>query len=128
VTVVVVAEKPSVARDIARVLGAHTRGDGTLSGNGYLVTWAIGHLVGLEEPDGIDAQWRRWSFDTLPMFPRRWPLRVFEKTAPQFSIVRRALTAPDVSHVLTTAERRAALLAAALDVGDGQEEQPTKPG
>jgi hypothetical protein len=100
VSIVVVAEKPSVARDIARVLGAHTRGDGTLSGNGYLVTWAIGHLVGLEEPDGIDAQWRRWSFDTLPMFPRRWPLRVFEKTAPQFAIVRRALTAPDVSHVI----------------------------
>ncbi|MER2565595.1 MAG: DNA topoisomerase 3 [Myxococcaceae bacterium] len=99
-SIVVVAEKPSVARDLARVLGANARGDGVLTGNGYVVTWAIGHLVGLEEPDGIDERWRRWSFDLLPMFPRRWPLRVFDKTAPQFGIVRRALTAPDVTEVI----------------------------
>lgn len=99
-SIVVVAEKPSVARDLARVLGANARGDGVLTGNGYVVTWAIGHLVGLEEPDGIDERWRRWSFDLLPMFPRRWPLRVFDKTAPQFAIVRRALTAPDVTEVI----------------------------
>ncbi|MCA3012839.1 MAG: hypothetical protein INH41_10625, partial [Myxococcaceae bacterium] len=49
-SIVVVAEKPAVARDLARVLGATTRGDGVLTGNGYVVTWAIGHLVGLEEP------------------------------------------------------------------------------
>ncbi len=99
-SIVVVAEKPAVARDLARVLGATARGDGVLTGNGYVVTWAIGHLVGLEEPDGIDARWRRWSFDLLPMFPRRWPLRVFDQTAAQFAIVRRALTAPDVTEVI----------------------------
>nr|MCU0696333.1 DNA topoisomerase 3 [Myxococcaceae bacterium] len=99
-SIVVVAEKPSVARDLARVLGAHTRGDGVLTGNGYVVTWAIGHLVGLAEPDGIDERWRRWSFDLLPMFPARWPLRVFEPTATQFEVVRRALTARDVTEVI----------------------------
>ncbi|MFZ5441565.1 MAG: DNA topoisomerase 3 [Myxococcota bacterium] len=99
-SVVVVAEKPSVARDLARVLGARTRTDGALTGNGYVVTWAIGHLVGLEEPEGIDAQWRRWSFETLPMFPRRWPLRVFDNTRAQFELVRQALTARDVSEVI----------------------------
>ncbi|MBM4781324.1 MAG: DNA topoisomerase III [Archangiaceae bacterium] len=99
-SIVVVAEKPSVARDLARVLGANARGEGVLTGNGYVVTWAIGHLVGLEEPDGIDERWRRWSFDLLPMFPRRWPLRVFDQTASQFGIVRRALTAPDVTEVI----------------------------
>jgi DNA topoisomerase III len=100
VSVVVVAEKPSVARDLARVLGATGRSDGALVGNGYVVTWAIGHLVGLEEPEGIDARWRRWSFDTLPMFPTQWPLRIFDTTRAQFELVRRALTAPDVTGVV----------------------------
>ncbi len=99
-SIVVVAEKPSVARDLARVLGAHTRGNGLMSGNGYIVTWAIGHLVGLEEPEGIDARWKRWSFETLPMFPVKWPLRVFDPTRAQFDIVRRALTAADVTEVI----------------------------
>jgi DNA topoisomerase-3 len=100
VSVVVVAEKPSVARDLARVLGANGRAEGALTGNGYVVTWAIGHLVGLEEPEGIDARWRRWSFETLPMFPAKWPLRVFDQTRSQFELVRRALSAPDVSEVI----------------------------
>jgi DNA topoisomerase-3 len=100
VSIVVIAEKPSVARDLARVLGATTRGDGVLTGNGYLVTWAIGHLVGLEEPEGVDPRWRRWSFDTLPMFPSRWPLRVFESTRAQFEVVRRALTQKGVEGVV----------------------------
>jgi DNA topoisomerase III len=96
----VLAEKPSVARDLARVLGASSRGDGVLTGNGYVVTWAIGHLVGLEEPEGVDTRWRRWSFDTLPMLPSRWPLRVFDSTRAQFEIVRRALSAKDVTNVI----------------------------
>ncbi len=100
VSTVVIAEKPSVARDLARVLGATTRGDGVITGNGYVVTWAIGHLVGLEEPEGVDPRWRRWTFDTLPMFPSRWPLRVFESTRAQFEVVRRALTQQGVKGVV----------------------------
>ncbi len=99
-SVVVVAEKPSVARDLARVLGATTRGNGYLSGNGYVVTWAIGHLVGLQEPEGVDPRWKRWSFDTLPMFPSKWPLKVFDTTREQFDVLQRALTSPKVTEVI----------------------------
>ena len=99
-TVVVVAEKPSVGRDLARVLGATQRGEGTLSGNGYVVTWAIGHLVGLAQPEGIRPEWKRWSRATLPMLPKEWPLQVLEGTRPQFAVVAKALTAKDVTGVI----------------------------
>ena len=66
-TTVIVAEKPSVARDIAAVLGARGRGEGFLHGNGYQVTWALGHLVHFAEPDDYDAAWSgRWSIGQLP--------------------------------------------------------------
>src|SRR3982751_6316300 len=99
-TIAVVAEKPSVARDLANALGATRRGDGTLSGNGYVVTWAIGHLVGLAEPEGIRAEWKRWRREDLPMLPERWPLTVFDATRDQFEVVRRVLNAPDVESVI----------------------------
>ena len=99
-TVAVVAEKPSVGRDLAQALGATRRGDGTLSGNGYVVTWAIGHLVGLAEPEGIRAEWKRWRREDLPMLPERWPLNVFAATRDQFEVVRRVLNAPDVESVI----------------------------
>ena len=99
-TIAVVAEKPSVARDLAAVLGATRRGDGTLSGNGYVVTWAIGHLVGLAEPEGIRPEWRRWRREDLPMLPERWPLTVLASTRTQFEVVKRVLTAPDVDSVI----------------------------
>src|SRR5450432_1432113 len=99
-SIAVVAEKPSVGRDLANALGATRRGDGTLSGNGYVVTWAIGHLVGLAEPEGIRPEWKRWRREDLPMLPKRWPLAVFEATRPQFEVVRRVLNAPDVESVI----------------------------
>src|SRR5437764_483515 len=73
-SIAVVAEKPAVARDIARVLGASQRGDGFLQGNGYVVTWAIGHLVTLPQPHEVNPEWRKWRRDHLPMLPRDWPL------------------------------------------------------
>ena len=99
-TTAVVAEKPSVARDIARVIGARTRQDGCLTGNGYIVTWAIGHLVGLAQPHEIDPDWKRWRWDTLPMLPTSWPLVVGENTRAQFKIVARILNAPEVKQVV----------------------------
>ncbi|MBS1148681.1 MAG: topoisomerase, partial [Myxococcaceae bacterium] len=99
-TIAVVAEKPSVGRDLAAVLGATRRGDGTLSGNGYVVTWAIGHLVGLAEPEGIRPEWRRWRREDLPMLPERWPLTVLDSTRSQFEVVRRVLTDPQVESVI----------------------------
>ena len=72
-SVAVLAEKPSVARDIARVLGAGAKGDGYLHGNGYVVTWAIGHLAALAQPHEIQPQWRTWRRDLLPMLPEPPP-------------------------------------------------------
>lgn len=80
VSVVVVAEKPSVARDLARVLGAAERGEGFLRGGGYTVTWAIGHLVHLAEPPEIRPEWKRWAREALPLLPAEWPLVVAPET------------------------------------------------
>src|SRR4051794_30291104 len=99
-TVAVLAEKPAVARDIARVLGANQRGDGFLHGNGYVVTWAIGHLVALAQPHEINPEWKRWRRDHLPILPAEWPLVVSEETKAQFEAVRRVITAPEVERVI----------------------------
>ena len=99
-TVAVLAEKPSVARDIARVLGAGTKGDGYLHGNGYVVTWAIGHLAALAQPHEINPQWRQWRRNLLPMLPDQWPLVVYEKTKDQFETVKRILNSPNISRVV----------------------------
>jgi DNA topoisomerase-3 len=99
-SIVVLAEKPSVARDIASVLGASQRGEGCLRGNGYVVTWAIGHLVALAQPHEINPEWKRWRRDHLPMLPRDWPLIVSEETKAQFEAVRRVITAPEVERII----------------------------
>ncbi|WP_208752477.1 DNA topoisomerase 3 [Corallococcus carmarthensis] len=98
--VAVVAEKPAVARDIARVLGATERGEGCLRGNGYVVTWAIGHLVGLAQPHEIRPEWKKWHRSHLPMLPADWPLVVSDSTKAQFEVVRRVMNAPEVSSVV----------------------------
>ncbi len=96
----ILAEKPAVARDIARVLGAGQRGEGCLSGNGYVVTWAIGHLVTLAQPHEINPEWRKWRRDHLPILPQEWPLVVSEETKDQFENVRRILSFPEVERVV----------------------------
>jgi DNA topoisomerase-3 len=99
-TIAVVAEKPSVARDLARVLGCTARGEGCIHGAGYAVTWAIGHLVGLAEPHDIDERWKGWRLSDLPILPGRWPLVVLEPTRRQFEVVRALLNAPDIEYVV----------------------------
>jgi DNA topoisomerase-3 len=99
-TIAVLAEKPSVARDLAKVLGAGQRGNGFLYGNGYTVTWAIGHLVALAEPGDIRPEWRRWSRVQLPMLPAEWPLVVSKDTSEQFEVVRKILNSPNVERVV----------------------------
>src|SRR5271170_1074979 len=99
-TIAVLAEKPSVARDIARVLGADKRGDGYLQGNGYVVTWAIGHLVSLAEPHQMNPQWKQWRLELLPILPDQWPLVVYERTKEQFEVVQKILLSPRVSRVV----------------------------
>src|ERR1700730_5753901 len=99
-TVAVLAEKPSVARDIASVLGATRKRDGYLHGNGYVVTWAIGHLAALAQPHEIDPAWRQWRRNLLPMLPEHWPLVVYEKTKDQFEVVRKIVNSPRISRVV----------------------------
>ena len=89
--IVVVAEKPSVGRDIARVLGCRTGGDGCLIGEQYIVTWAVGHLVTLTEPDELDEKYGKWSFATLPILPEIIPLKVIPKTRTQFTKVKKLI-------------------------------------
>ena len=98
--ILVVAEKPSVARDIARVLGAHTRGEGCLSGEKYLVSWAIGHLVGLKEPEELDARYKRWRAEDLPILPERMELKVLPKTRSQFSVLKKLMNSSEVDSLI----------------------------
>ena len=96
----VVAEKPSVARDISKVLGATQRRNGFFYGNGLVVTWAIGHLVHLAEPHQINPAWKEWRRSLLPMLPDEWPLLVDEERADQFSVVKKVLNSPKVERVV----------------------------
>jgi DNA topoisomerase-3 len=99
-TVAVLAEKPSVARDIAKVLGATTKGEGYMHGNGYVVTWAIGHLASLAQPHEMRPEWKTWRRESLPMLPSSWPLVVYEKTKEQFEVVRKILSSPRVGRII----------------------------
>ncbi|MBQ8502319.1 MAG: DNA topoisomerase 3 [Bacteroides sp.] len=87
--IVCIAEKPSVGRDIARILGATASKDGYIEGNGYQVTWALGHLCTLKEPHDYTPQWKAWSLGSLPMIPPRFGIKVMDNpgAAKQFHIV-----------------------------------------
>ncbi|MBR1607818.1 MAG: DNA topoisomerase III [Clostridia bacterium] len=89
--IVIVAEKPSVGRDIARVLGCKGPGEGCITGDKYTVTWAIGHLVTLCEPDEIDEKYKKWRMDDLPMLPDNLPLKVISKTKKQFTVIKKLI-------------------------------------
>ena len=96
----VLAEKPSVARDIARVIGARTSGEGCLMGNGYVVTWAIGHLVSLQEPEELDERYKRWRKQDLPILPEKMALKVLPKTRRQFAIVKKLMNGRETDHII----------------------------
>lgn len=99
-SIAVVAEKPSVARDIAQVLGAKRAAEGLFRAGDYVITSAVGHLVGLAEPHQINPAWKSWRADLLPMLPDHWPLVVHAQTREQFEIVRRLLLDPHVRRVV----------------------------
>lgn len=96
----IVAEKPSVARDIARVLGVKGRGEGCMTGEDYIVTWAIGHLVSLSEPGETDARWVKWNMADLPMLPERIPLKVLPATKQQFAVIKGLMKSAEVSDII----------------------------
>ena len=96
----VVAEKPSVARDIARVLGASDRGENCLIGGGYVVTWAIGHLVTLKEPQELNERYTKWRAQDLPILPDKMETKVIRKTAAQFRSVKKLLNDKETETVV----------------------------
>ena len=96
----VVAEKPSVAMSYAKVLGATSRKDGYLEGNGYLVSWCIGHLVELAPPNVYDAKYVKWSIADLPILPQKWQYLVSASTKKQFGILQKLMHRPDVDNVI----------------------------
>ena len=109
----VLAEKPSVARDIARVLGCHKNISGAIEGSNYIVTWALGHLVTLADPEAYGDEYKTWSLETLPMLPGKMKLEVIKQTSKQYSIVKRQLRSSEVSSVIiaTDAGREGELVA-----------------
>ena len=96
----VVAEKPSVARDIARVLGARDKGENCLIGGGYVVTWAIGHLVTLKEPQELDDRYTKWRAQDLPILPERMETKVIKKTGAQFRSVKKLMNDKETDHIV----------------------------
>ena len=96
----VVAEKPSVAMSYAKVLGATSRKDGYLEGNGYLVSWCVGHLVELAPPNVYDAKYVKWSIADLPILPEKWQYLVSASTKKQFGILQKLMHRPDVESVI----------------------------
>ncbi|MEI3614017.1 DNA topoisomerase III [Pseudogracilibacillus sp. SO30301A] len=109
----VLAEKPSVARDIARVLGCNKNGSGYLEGSKYIVTWALGHLVTLATPDMYDKKYKTWRMEDLPMVPKHLKTIVIQKTGKQFNTVKHLLNRNDVKDIIiaTDAGREGELVA-----------------
>ncbi len=95
--IVCIAEKPSVAREIAKVLGANASHDGYMEGNGYQVTWTYGHLCTLKEPQDYTDYWKRWSLSALPMIPPRFGIKLIENDTykKQFAVIERLMQAAD---------------------------------
>ncbi len=109
----VLAEKPSVARDIARILNCQKNISGAIEGNNYIVTWALGHLVTLADPEGYDINYKEWSLSALPMIPEKWELVVIKQTAKQYRNVKAQLFRKDVDTIIiaTDAGREGELVA-----------------
>ena len=109
----VIAEKPSVARDIARVLGANQKNGGVLEGKKYVVTWALGHLITLADPEEYDKKYEKWEMSTLPMMPKDMKLVVIRQTGKQFSVVKTQLFRKDLEEIIiaTDAGREGELVA-----------------
>ncbi|PEA42869.1 DNA topoisomerase III [Bacillus wiedmannii] len=110
---VIIAEKPSVARDIARVLKCDKKGNGYLEGSKYIVTWALGHLVTLADPESYDVKYKKWNLEDLPMLPERLKLTVIKQTGKQFNAVKSQLLRKDVNEIIvaTDAGREGELVA-----------------
>lgn len=96
----VIAEKPSVAKSIAEVLGAADRKEGYFEGGGYLVSWCVGHLIELAQPESYGEQWKKWTYDSLPVKPEQWKYEIKEDTKDQYDVLYELLHDNRVSEVV----------------------------
>ena len=102
--ILVIAEKPSVAQTIAAVLGAKEKKDGFLTGSGYIVSWCVGHLVGLAEAATYGEQYKKWSYDSLPILPQEWKYTVASDKEKQFKTLKELMHRADVSEVVNACD------------------------
>lgn len=109
----IIAEKPSVARDIGRVLGCGGSRNGIIEGGNYVVTWGLGHLVTLADPEDYDPKYKQWNMEDLPMMPERFKLEVIKQTGKQYSVVKSQIHRKDVDTIIiaTDAGREGELVA-----------------
>lgn len=96
----VIAEKPSVAQSLAAVLGAKERGQGYLQGNGYIVSWCVGHLIGLAAADSYDARYSKWCYEDLPIIPKHWKYTVAPDKKEQYEVLVSLMSRPDVESLV----------------------------
>ncbi|MBR4283096.1 MAG: DNA topoisomerase 3 [Anaerotignum sp.] len=98
--ILVIAEKPSVARDIAKVLKAGQKGDGCLIGEKYVISWAVGHLVTLAEPEDYDEKYKKWNFSALPILPDEMKLKAIRQTRDQLKILHKWMNSPEIDSLI----------------------------
>lgn len=100
----VIAEKPSVAMSLAKVIGATKRNDGYMEGNDYIVSWCVGHLVGFCDASEYDERYKKWRYDDLPIVPEEWKTRILDATKKQFSILKKLMHRKDVTEVIAATD------------------------
>ena len=98
--ILIVAEKPSVARDIARVVGCNKKNEGFLESDKYIVSWALGHLVALCEPEDYDMSYKKWSMDNLPIMPENMKLKAIKKTSKQLTLLKKLMNGKDIDYII----------------------------
>ena len=102
--ILVIAEKPSVAQTVAAALGVKQKNDGYIEGNGYLVSWCVGHLIGLAEAAAYGEQYKKWSYDSLPILPQEWKYTVAADKGKQFKVLKELMHRADVSEVVNACD------------------------
>ena len=100
----VIAEKPSVAMSLAKVIGATKRNDGYVEGNDYIVSWCVGHLVGFCDASEYDERYKKWRYDDLPIVPEKWKTRILDATRKQFSVLKKLMHRKDVTEVIAATD------------------------
>ena len=96
----VIAEKPSVAQSLAKVIGANQKKDGYLEGNGYIVSWCVGHLIELANPEHYDEKYKKWRKEELPIFPMPFSYQVTASTKKQYQVLKDLMKRSDVDSLV----------------------------